>query len=147
MAVVLAALVLAGCGTTVSPPDASGSGSPTAPASLVSDPASLVDPMAGTGTGGVAPGAVAEFPGADLPFGMIQWSPDTTPNASGSGAGYSYRDSHISGFSLTHLSGSGARPMGTSPSSPPWDRSATTPNRTWARSHTPPRAPLPAATA
>ena len=49
MALVLAALVLAGCGTTVSPPDASGSGSPTAPASLVSDPASLVDPMARDG--------------------------------------------------------------------------------------------------
>ncbi len=115
MAVVLATLVLAGCGTTASPPDASGSGSPTAPASLVRDPASLVDPMAGTGTGGVAPGAIAEFPGADLPFGMIQWSPDTTPNASGSGAGYSYRDSHISGFSLTHLSGSGCAAYGDVP--------------------------------
>ena len=46
---------------------------------------------------------------------MIQWSPDTTPNASGSGAGYSYRDSHISGFSLTHLSGSGCVAYGDVP--------------------------------
>jgi predicted alpha-1,2-mannosidase len=38
---------------------------------------------------------------------MIQWSPDTTPNRVASGGGYAYADSHIAGFSLTHLSGSG----------------------------------------
>ena len=63
--------------------------------------------MDGTGTGPVSPGAVGEFPGADLPFGMIQWSPDTVPNAAAAGGGYSYADSHINGFSLTHLSGTG----------------------------------------
>lgn len=42
------------------------------------------------------------FPGASLPFGMIQWSPDT--NRSGF---YSHNDSKIRGFSLTHLSGVG----------------------------------------
>ncbi len=31
-------------------------------------------------------------PGADLPFGMIQWSPDTSPNAVQSGGGYAYGD-------------------------------------------------------
>ena len=77
------------------------------PASAVADPAALVHPLDGTGTGPVTPGTVGEFPGADLPFGMIQWSPDTTPNAEQSGGGYAYGDSRINGFSLTHLSGTG----------------------------------------
>ena len=71
------------------------------------DPATLVHPLDGTATGPVNPGTVGEFPGADLPFGMIQWSPDTSPNTVQSGGGYSYSDSAISGFSLTHLSGTG----------------------------------------
>ena len=50
---------------------------------------------------------MGEFPGADIPFGMIQWSPDTSPNAVQAGGGYAYDDSEISGFSLTHLSGTG----------------------------------------
>ena len=41
------------------------------------------------------------------PFGMIQWSPDTAPDAVQSGGGYAYADSQINGFSLTHLSGTG----------------------------------------
>ena len=77
------------------------------PAALVADPASMVHPLDGTGTGPVSPGTVGEFPGADLPFGMIQWSPDTTPNLAASGGGYSSADSSINGFSLTHLSGTG----------------------------------------
>ena len=71
------------------------------------DPAALVHPLDGTATGPVNPGTVGEFPGADLPFGMLQWSPDTRPNAAQSGGGYAYEDSAISGFSLTHLSGTG----------------------------------------
>jgi predicted alpha-1,2-mannosidase len=94
-----------------SPGGAAGEGSPPP----VGDPSGLVDPIDGTGTGPVAPGAVGEFPGADVPFGMIQWSPDTTPNLAGSGAGYSYTDSHINGFSLTHLSGSGCASYGDVP--------------------------------
>ena len=77
------------------------------PDATVTDPAALVHPLDGTGTGPVNPGTVGEFPGADLPFGMIQWSPDTSPNAVQSGGGYAYSDSHLSGFSLTHLSGTG----------------------------------------
>ena len=50
---------------------------------------------------------MGEFPGADLPFGMIQWSPDTSPDAVQAGGGYSYADDHLNGFSLTHLSGTG----------------------------------------
>ncbi|MBV8462164.1 MAG: GH92 family glycosyl hydrolase [Acidimicrobiales bacterium] len=75
--------------------------------SATSDPSALVSPLDGTGSGPVAPGAVGEFPGASLPFGMIQWSPDTVPDAESSGGGYSYADSQINGFSLTHLSGTG----------------------------------------
>jgi predicted alpha-1,2-mannosidase len=75
--------------------------------SLATDPAALVHPIDGTGTGPVSPGTVGEFPGADTPFGMMQWSPDTAPNAVQSGGGYDYSDSRINGFSLTHLSGTG----------------------------------------
>lgn len=84
---------------------------------LVNDPAGLVNPFAGTGSTPVAkgnPGNVGEFPGADMPFGMIQWSPDTTPNRV-AGSGYSYADSHISGFSLTHMSGTGCASYGDVP--------------------------------
>jgi hypothetical protein len=76
-------------------------------AALVGNPSSLVNPMAGTGAGAVNPGAIGEFPGADVPFGMIQWSPTPRPNVAMSGGGYSYADSAISGFSLTNLSGVG----------------------------------------
>ncbi len=85
------------------------------PSSLVSDPSSLVNPIAGTGAGTANPGAIGEFPGADLPFGMLQWSPDTTPNLAMAGGGYSYADSAISGFSLTHLSGTGCAVYGDVP--------------------------------
>ena len=50
---------------------------------------------------------MSEFPGADTPFGMVQWSPDTTPDAVQSGGGYDDADHQINGFSLTHLSGTG----------------------------------------
>ena len=45
------------------------------------------------------------FPGSLVPFGMIQWSPDTmTGQRPG---GYSYTDTQIAGFSLDHVSGAG----------------------------------------
>ncbi len=108
-AVALVGLALSGCG---SPQTTSAPGRVTA---LAGDPAALVDPIDGTGVGSVSPGAIGEFPGADLPFGMIQWSPDTTPNRAGAGGGYAYSDSHISGFSLTHLSGTGCAAYGDVP--------------------------------
>src|SRR5262249_44859656 len=40
-----------------------------------------------------------------LPFGMMQWSPDTPSRPDG--GGYNHDDSSITGFSLTHLSGPG----------------------------------------
>lgn len=74
----------------------------------VEDPASLVNPLIGTA------GTVNTFPGPDMPFGMLQWGPDTFPHRA-FGGGYEYRDSKISGFSLTHLSGPGCRAAGDVP--------------------------------
>ena len=104
-----AAVALAGAlvASVPSGPSSGAAGATTAAAAATSDPAALVHPIDGTGTGPVSPGTVGQFPGADTPFGMIQWSPDTSPNAVQSGGGYAYSDSQISGFSLTHLSGTG----------------------------------------
>ncbi|GAA1705456.1 GH92 family glycosyl hydrolase [Fodinicola feengrottensis] len=68
-------------------------------ATLVSDPASVVSPFIGTTN------SADDFPGADAPFGMVQWSPDTPSRPDG--GGYEYNDSSITGFSLTHMSGPG----------------------------------------
>ncbi|HEU5417417.1 MAG TPA: lectin [Streptosporangiaceae bacterium] len=93
----LLAAALAGSSATADP----------AAVPLVTDPAALVNPFIGTaGTGN-------DFPGADAPFGMLQWSPDTVSRPDG--GGYSYDDSAITGFSLTHLSGPGCRAAGDIP--------------------------------
>ena len=103
-----AVLALAGASGAAAPPSLSShAGAEPPPATAVADPAALVHPLDGTGTGPVNPGTVGEFPGADTPFGMIQWSPDTSPDAVQSGGGYAYADTRINGFSLTHLSGTG----------------------------------------
>ena len=73
----------------------------------VADPASVVNPFIQTAAGG------NDFPGADAPFGMVQWSPDTPSRPPG--GGYSYGDSSITGFSLTHLSGPGCASAGDVP--------------------------------
>jgi predicted alpha-1,2-mannosidase len=78
------------------------------PANLVSQPASLVNPLIGTADG------VNEFPGPDMPFGMIQWSPDTYPSRP-DGGGYDYTASQITGYSLTHLAGTGCGAYGDVP--------------------------------
>ncbi len=57
-----------------------------------------VDPFIGTMGGGNV------YPGATLPFGFIQVSPDTGP---GSGAGGYKFDKKITGFSQQHISGMG----------------------------------------
>jgi putative alpha-1,2-mannosidase len=49
-----------------------------------------------------------------MPFGMMQWGPDTTPDRP-SGGGYEYNDNKISGFSLTHISGPGCGVAGDIP--------------------------------
>ncbi len=76
--------------------------------------ATHVNPFAGTRPGPGTFGGGHNFPGASAPFGMVQWSPDTTPAAPHSG-GYDYRDHHLSGFSLTHLSGAGCALYGDFP--------------------------------
>jgi predicted alpha-1,2-mannosidase len=87
----------------------------TAPSNgaFVTDPAALVDTMIGTGSGNSVVGQVDTFPGADMPFGMIQWSPDTPSRPDG--GGYDYTDSDITGFSLTHFSGPGCAIAGDFP--------------------------------
>src|SRR5215469_7843885 len=50
-------------------------------------------------------------PGATVPFGMVQLSPDTYNNGWDWCSGYHYSDSSIMGFSHTHLSGTGASDM------------------------------------
>ncbi|GAA1965918.1 GH92 family glycosyl hydrolase [Catenulispora subtropica] len=85
----------------------------TGAVTAVANPASAVNPLLGTGDGG-AGGAVNTFPGPDVPFGMIQWGPDTSPNRQ-AGGGYYYNDSALSGFSLTHLSGPGCGAFGDLP--------------------------------
>ena len=72
-------------------------------------PVSLVDPFIGT-SGTQIGGPIDTFPGADMPFGMLQWSPDTP--SQNAGGGYEYTDKTITGFSLTHLSGPGCNVFG-----------------------------------
>ncbi len=85
-----------------------------APAGATAGPASHVEPFAGTRPGPGTFGGGHNFPGAALPFGMVQWGPDTTPSAPHSG-GYDHRDNHLRGFSLTHLSGAGCALYGDFP--------------------------------
>jgi predicted alpha-1,2-mannosidase len=82
--------------------------------------------FAGTRPGHDTFGGGHNFPGASLPFGMVQWSPDTTPADRNGRGGYDYRDSHVKGFGLTHLSGAGCALYGDFPFLPttePLDRS------------------------
>ena len=49
------------------------------------------------------------YPGAQVPFGMVQLSPDNGLSGWDRIAGYFYPDSTIAGFSHTHLSGTGGK--------------------------------------
>jgi len=66
---------------------------------------SYVNPFIGTD----GPGNT--YPGATVPFGMVQLSPDIGIPGWDRIAGYFYQDSIISGFSHTHLTGTGAGDM------------------------------------
>lgn len=61
----------------------------------------FVDPFIGTGAHGHV------YPGATVPFGMVQPSPDNGRSGWDWVSGYHYSDSVIVGFSQTHLSGTG----------------------------------------
>lgn len=65
-----------------------------------------VNPFIGTGGHGHT------FPGATLPFGMMQLSPDTRLDGWDGCSGYHYSDNYIYGFSHTHLSGTGVSDYG-----------------------------------
>lgn len=70
-------------------------------------PAQYVNQFIGTGGHGHT------FPGATVPFGMVQLSPDTRIDGSWDGCGgYHYSDSVVFGFSHTHLSGTGVSDYG-----------------------------------
>lgn len=86
-----------------------------APTAVAAGLADHVHVFAGTRPGHDTFGGGHNFPGAAAPFGMVQWSPDTTPADRNGRAGYDYRDSHIRGFSLTHLSGAGCSLYGDFP--------------------------------
>lgn len=77
--------------------------------SLYSNNERLVDyvnPFVGTeGYGNV-------YPGAQIPFGGIQISPDTDSRFYDAASGYKYDHNSILGFSLTHLSGTGIPDLG-----------------------------------
>jgi predicted alpha-1,2-mannosidase len=52
------------------------------------------------------------YPGATVPFGMVQLSPDTRDNGWDGASGYHYSDSRILGFSHNHLTGTGVGDLG-----------------------------------
>jgi predicted alpha-1,2-mannosidase len=75
--------------------------------SQAQDYAKHVNPFIGTGGHGHT------FPGATVPYGMVQLSPDTRIDGSWDGCGgYHYSDNLIYGFSHTHLNGTGVSDYG-----------------------------------
>ncbi|VBA40982.1 hypothetical protein LAUMK13_03313 [Mycobacterium innocens] len=93
----LAALVAAIVGVLLSgAPPAAHADQPA----FVVNPISHVDTLIGTGTGGETVGEINNFPGASVPFGMVQYSPDTTDTY----AGYDHDNERSTGFSMTHAS-------------------------------------------
>ena len=67
---------------------------------------SYVNPLVGTDGHGHT------FPGAIVPFGQIQPSPDTRLDGWDGCSAYHYSDDTIYGFSHTHLSGTGCSDYG-----------------------------------
>src|SRR6201992_4481329 len=69
------------------------------------DRASYVNPLIGTTNGGNV------LPGATMPFGMVQFSPEATPvnprRPVAAPGGYDYRATALRGFSLTNVEGWG----------------------------------------
>src|SRR5690349_9860364 len=76
------------------------------PTAAQQDLTRYVDPFIGTGGHGHT------YPGATMPFGMVQLSPDTRLTGWDGCSGYHYSDHIIYGFSHTHLSGTGISDYG-----------------------------------
>ena len=91
---VFVVLLVPGCGDGVSV--RSGAGNLT----------QYVDPMIGTDASGHT------FPGATLPFGMVQLSPSNDYKAWDWSSGYHYSDTVLKGFAHTHISGPGLAALG-----------------------------------
>lgn len=68
---------------------------------IENDVLDFVDPFIGTGGHGHT------FPGATVPFGMVQLSPDNPSKGWDWTSGYHHTDDTLLGFSHTHLSGTG----------------------------------------
>ncbi len=68
---------------------------------LAADLTQYVNPFIGT-----AVGSGNTYPGAQVPFGMISWSPQSS-DFGWSPGGYNYGNDKINGFGLIHLSGAG----------------------------------------
>ncbi len=69
-------------------------------------PLESVRPLIGTADHGHV------YPGATIPFGMVQLSPDTRTDGWDGCSGYHYPRDYVMGFSHTHLSGTGIGDMG-----------------------------------
>ncbi|HUH71600.1 MAG TPA: hypothetical protein VLZ05_23590, partial [Mycobacterium sp.] len=67
---------------------------------FVTKPVDYVNTLIATGTGGEVVGENNNFPGATVPFGMVQYSPDTLDTY----AGYDHAARSSTGFSMTHAS-------------------------------------------
>jgi len=76
------------------------------PARAAREPVDEALPLVGTGGHGHT------YPGATVPFGFVQLSPDTRTEGWDACSGYHYSDSVIIGFSHTHLSGTGCGDLG-----------------------------------
>ena len=81
---------------------------PAAPAARAAStaPVDCVNPFVGAAAHGHT------YPGATVPFGMVQLSPDTRTEGWDGVSGYHYDDTTIQGFSHTHLTGTGCGDLG-----------------------------------
>jgi predicted alpha-1,2-mannosidase len=73
---------------------------------IITDVSNFVNPLIGTDAHGHT------YPGALVPFGMVQLSPDTGTEDWDRCSGYHASDNSIMGFSHTHMSGTGVGEMG-----------------------------------
>src|ERR1035437_10077060 len=69
-------------------------------------PTDYVNPFIGTAEHGHV------YPGATVPFGMVQLSPDTRDSTWDGCSGYHYSDDSVLGFSHNHLTGTGCPDLG-----------------------------------
>ncbi len=101
----------------------------------ISTPAAEVNPLIGTANGGNV------FPGAVVPFGMVQFSPEESPDPAKSKpiaapGGYEHHLDRIRGFSLTNVSGWGcAGGSGDVPITPTTSAVTTSPSSDFRRAY------------